>query len=63
MEWIALDVHKNYTWARVEESTRRTTLREPIGPQSWDNQEFCSALERRICGRSRDSRKLVLGGR
>ena len=25
MEYIALDVHKKYTWARVENTPRRTT--------------------------------------
>ncbi len=63
MEYIALDVHKHYTWARVESPQGERLYREPVGPQPWDDQEFCSPLERRTSGSSRDGRKLVLGGR
>ena len=45
MEYIALDVHKKYTWARVENAEGAAVVRESIGARSWDDQEFCSPLE------------------
>ena len=37
MEYIALDVHKKYTWARVENTRRRSIVRESVGARSWEH--------------------------
>jgi len=61
MEYIALDVHKKYTWARVE-NAEGERLYESRLAHAHGTVEGRESMDRWISRGGRDGRKLVLGG-
>jgi hypothetical protein len=62
MEYIALDVHKHYTWARVENDQGHKLYESKLAHSRGTIKNFTQPVEPRNPSGGGDGGELVLGG-